>query len=122
MDLVFIKIPETKSTFFEDNFNNKIGSLKDGERIIRSVGHSWVYPTQIKGWRDWDYPNQQWGVYRDVDTYFIKPTDRIVTIVRNPFELLFSYFNYDWAWCRSSHELPTESYTKEDFQKFHNLD
>ena len=28
MDLVFITIPETKSTFFEDNFNNKIGSLK----------------------------------------------------------------------------------------------
>ena len=25
MDLVFITIPETKSTFFEDNFNNKIG-------------------------------------------------------------------------------------------------
>ena len=34
MDLVFITIPETKSTFFEDNFNNKIGSLKDGERLF----------------------------------------------------------------------------------------
>ena len=118
MDLVFIKIPETKSDVFEGNFNNKLASFKDGERIIRSVGHSWVYPTQIKGWRDWDYPNQQWGVSRDVDIFSIKPTDRIVTIVRNPFELLFSYFNSDWAWCRSSHQLPTESYTNESFQQF----
>jgi len=118
MDLVFITIPETKSTFFEDNFNNKIGSLKDGERLIRSVGHSWIYPTKIKGWRDWDYPNRQWGVSRDVDTFSIKPTDRLVTIIRNPFDLLFNYFHSDWAWCRSSHQLPTENYSKEDFQKF----
>ena len=118
MELVFVKVPKTASTFFEKNFDLKFANINGEQKRIRSVGHSWLYPTQIKGWRDWDYPNQEWGVYRDVDTYFIKPTDRIVTIVRNPFELLFSYFNYDWAWCRSSHELPTDSYTKEDFQKF----
>jgi hypothetical protein len=118
MELVFVKVPKTASTFFEKNFDLKIANINGNPQRIRSVGHSWLYPTQIKGWRDWDFPNQQWGVYRDVDTYFIKPTDRIVTIVRNPFELLFSYFNYDWAWCRSSHNLPTENYTKEDFQNF----
>ena len=118
MELVFVKVPKTASTFFEKNFDLKFANVNGEQKRIRSVGHSWLYPTQIKGWRDWDFPNQEWSVYRDVDTYFIKPTDRIVTIVRNPFELLFSYFNYDWAWCRSSHQLPTESYTKEDFQKF----
>jgi hypothetical protein len=118
MELVFVKVPKTASTFFEKNFDTRIGSINGKDKRIRSVGHSWLYPTQIKGWRDWDYPNQQWGVFRDVDTFSIKPTDRIVTIVRNPFELLFSYFNYDWAWCRSSHQLSTESYTKLDFQKF----
>ena len=118
MELVFVKVPKTASTFFEKNFDTRIGSINGKDKRIRSVGHSWLYPTQIKGWRDWDYPNQQWGVFRDVDTFSIKPTDRIVTIVRNPFELLFSYFNYDWAWCRSSHQLPTENYSKEDFQKF----
>jgi hypothetical protein len=118
MELVFVKVPKTASTFFEKNFDTKIANVDANQQRIRSVGHSWLYPTQIKGWRDWDFPNQQWGVYRDVDTYFIKPTDRIVTIVRNPFELLFSYFNYDWAWCRTYHNLPTENYTKEDFQKF----
>jgi len=118
MELVFVKVPKTASTFFEKNFDLQFANLNGEQKRIRSVGHSWLYPTQIKGWRDWDFPNQEWGVYRDVDTYFIKPTDRIVTIVRNPFELLFSYFNYDWAWCRSSHQLPVDSYTKEDFQKF----
>lgn len=118
MELVFVKVPKTASTFFEKNFDSKVANINGEQKRIRSVGHSWLYPTQIKGWRDWDFPNQEWGVYRDVDTYFLKPTDRVVTIVRNPFALLFSYFNYDWAWCRSYHNLPTESYTKEDFQKF----
>ena len=118
MELVFVKVPKTASTFFEKNFDLKYGNINGEQKRIRSVGHSWLYPTQIKGWRDWDFPNQEWGVYRDVDTYFIKPTDRIVTIVRNPFALLFSYFNYDWAWCRTYHNLTTKEYTKEDFQKF----
>ena len=118
MELVFVKVPKTASTFFEKNFDLRIATINGNQQRIRSVGHSWLYPTQIKGWRDWDFPNQDWGIYRDVDTYFIKPTDRVVTIVRNPFELLFSYFNYDWAWCRTYHNLPTENYTKEDFQKF----
>ena len=119
MELVFVKIPKTASTFFESNFCNKVGSVNGNNVKIGSVGHSWLYPTKIKGWRDWDYPNQQWGVSRDVAVYWIGNSDtRIVTIVRNPFELFFSYFNYDWAWCRSSHQLPIDSYTKEDFQKF----
>jgi hypothetical protein len=118
MELVFVKVPKTASTFFEKNFDLKYGNIGGNHKRVRSVGHSWLYPTQIKGWRDWDFPEQEWGMYRDVDTYFLKPTDRVVTIVRNPFALLFSYFNYDWAWCRSSHELPTKEYTKEDFQKF----
>jgi len=112
MSLVFIPIPRTSSESFEDFINI------NGGGYIHSVGHSWLYPTQIKGWRDWDFPNQEWGLYRDVNVYTIEPNDRVVTIIRNPFDLLFSYFKYDWAWCRSSHQLPTDSYTIEDFQKF----
>jgi hypothetical protein len=78
--------------------NTKITNINGNQQRIRSVGHSWLYPTQIKGWRDWDFPNQKSGVYRDVDTYNIKPTDRVVTIVRNPFELLFSYFKAYFWW------------------------
>ena len=118
MELLFIKIPKTASTFFERNFDDKFASLNGNKITIRSVGHAWTYPTKIKGWLDWDNSEQQWGIYRDVKTFPIEPVDRLVTIVRNPFELLFSYFNYDWAWCRSSHQLPTGEYTKKDFQKF----
>ena len=118
MELLFIKIPKTASTFFERNFDDKFASLNGKKITIRSVGHAWTYPTKIKGWLDWDKSEQQWGIYRDVKTFPIEPVDRLVTIVRNPFELLFSYFNYDWAWCRSSHQLPTGEYTKKDFQKF----
>jgi hypothetical protein len=91
--LLFIKIPKTGSTFFEKNFDLKETSFDGTHRQISSVGHSWLYPTQIKGWLDWDFPNQPQGVFRDVMTYDIRTSDKIVTVVRNPFALLFSYFN-----------------------------
>ena len=116
--LLFIKVPKTGSTFFEKNFDLRETTIDGVRRQISSVGHSWLYPTQIKGWLDWDYPNQPQGVFRDVMTYDLKPSDRLVTVVRNPFALLFSYFNYDWSWCRKYHNLPRGKYTKEDFQKF----
>jgi len=118
MELLFVNIPSTASTFFEKNFDLRYANINGKQMRIRSVGHSWPYPTQIKGWRDWDFPNQDWGIYRDVDSYTINPSDKIATIVRNPFEILFSYFNYDWAWCRTYHNLLMDDYTKEDFQKF----
>ena len=116
--LLFIKIPKTGSTFFEKNFLLKEGNFDGTNRKIWSVGHSWSYPTQIKGWLDWDYPEQKPGIFRDVMVHNIEPNDRIVTMIRNPFALLFSYFNYDWAWCRRYHNLPDGEYTIEDFQKF----
>lgn len=118
MGLLFVPIPRTSSEVFEDIFNFKEVNVDGDKKLIRSVGHSWLYPTKIKGWRDWDFPNQKWGVYRDVDVYSIEPADRLVTIIRNPFDLLFSYFKYDWAWCRSIHKLSASSDTKENFQKF----
>jgi len=111
MELVFVNIPSTLSEFFESNFNHKISKINGNQQRIRSVGHSWLYPTQIKGWRDWDFPNQEWGLYRDVDTYNLNSTDRVVTIVRNPFELLFDYYKSNWAWCKEY----TQSETFEQF-------
>jgi len=119
MDLKFIKIPKTGSTFFEKNFHGRFTRKNDVDVKVYSVGHSWVYSTKIKGWLDWDYPNQKQQIFRDVMVFNLNPSDRIVTLVRNPFEILFSYFNYDWADCRKSHGLLVGGlYTKEDFQKF----
>ena len=118
MRFLFIKVPKTGSTFFEKNFKDKNATINGEQVPIWSVGHSWLYPTQIKGWRDWDFKEQKPGIYRDVDTFQIYPEDKLITIVRNPFALLFSYFNYDWSWCRKFHNLSTDSYKVEDFQKF----
>jgi len=118
MELILVEIPITKSKLFENNFCNKIGLLNGKNTNIQSVGHSWSYPTKIKGWQDWDYPTQQWGVFRNVATFSINQNDRIATIIRNPFDLLYNYFLLDWAWCKTSHQLPIDGHTKEDFQKF----
>lgn len=115
MSLLFIPIPRTSSETVEE-LVQLINFTKSDS--IRSVGHSWLYPTKIKGWRDWDFAKQKQGIYRDVDVYHIESNDRIVTIVRNPFDLLFSYFKSNWAWCRQSHNLSLESSSIKDFQKF----
>jgi hypothetical protein len=103
--MIFVKIPRTASTFFEYNFYNKIINYEGETHRIISVGHSWLYPTKIKGWLDWDNPTQEQGIFRNVLTYGIPPGERIVTIVRNPFDLFLSYYNYNWAWCRKYHKL-----------------
>ena len=118
MNYIFIKVPKTASTFFERNFHGKVGNINGQEIKIESVGHRWLYQTHIRGWLDWDNPNQQQGMYNPISPFRLRPDDKVVTVVRNPFDLLFSYFNYNWAWCRKFHNLPTDSYTKKDFQDF----
>jgi hypothetical protein len=119
MDIKFIKIPGTESTLFETRLHGKYGKLDEVGALFYSVGHSWNYQTQIKGWLDWDYPNQRQGEYRDVHVYILNETDIITTIIRNPFEILFQYFKDDWAWCkRYSNLTDTKNYLQDDFQKF----
>jgi hypothetical protein len=119
MDIKFIKIPGTESTLFETRLHGKHGKLDEVGSLFYSVGHSWNYQTQIKGWLDWDYPNQKQGEYRDVHIYTLNDTDIITTIIRNPFEILFQYFKDDWAWCKRYSKLTdTKNYLQDDFQKF----
>ena len=117
MNLVFVNIPKTGGDIFEKNFNNRIVTIKKQKSSIISVGHSWMYPTQIKGWRDWDFPNQEAGEYRDVSTFTLNNNAKIVTIIRNPFTLLFDYFVSDWGWCQKNHDITIDN-IKESFQKF----
>ena len=116
--MIFVKIPRTASTFFEYNFYNKIINYEGETHRIISVGHSWLYPTKIKGWLDWDNPTQEQCIFRNVLTYGIPPKERIVTIVRNPFDLFLSYYNYNWAWCRKHHKLDEVNFSITDFRKF----
>ena len=100
MNIKFVNIPKTGGDIFEKNFHEKHFETKDNSGRIYSVGHSWCYPTKIKGWLDWDNPNSVQGQYNDVHIFNIKSTDKIATIIRNPFNILIDYFLDDWAWCK----------------------
>ena len=100
MKLVFVNIPFTGGFHFEKNFDGRWATINEFPYKVVSVGHSWNYPTQIKGWRDWDFPNQKQGVFRDVSTYGLGKGDVLVSIVRNPFDILYDYYNDNWARCK----------------------
>jgi hypothetical protein len=117
MDVLFVNIPRTAGDIFEENFHDKTVLIKNTESTIFSVGHSWNYPTQIKGWRDWDYPNQKPEKYRDVLMYHYNLDTKFTTIIRNPFTLFIDYFISDWAWCKKYHNLSDDN-TKLIFQEF----
>lgn len=118
MRLLYIDIPNVENNLFNKNFINKVVEL-DGLFVpIHSTGTSWNYPSQIKGWRDWDFTSQSQGKFREVDEFAFTSTDILVTTVRNPFNLLYQYFLNDWAWCRKYHNLPTDNHTIDDFHKF----
>lgn len=117
----FVSIPATNSEVFEKTFHGR-NSMVDGiPNRIFSVGITWTYPTEIKGWLDWDYPNRERGLYRKVATYEKRFSDRLVFIVRNPFSLFFEYFRSNWADCRKHHNISTDGFSKQDFQRFVDL-
>jgi hypothetical protein len=110
---IYIKLPVTDYGLFENLFHGK----RDSTYTINSSGHSWSYPTKIKGWLDWDYPNQKPGVFRDVAKVNINPNDVIVTTIRNPFNILVDYYKESWASMKIHYNLSDKN-TSEDFQKF----
>mgnify|MGYP001117414495 CR=1 FL=1 len=118
MNVIFVNVPRTAGDLFEENFHDKEGRVKNDSLSIFSVGHSWSYPTEIKGWRDWDFPTQEAGQYRDVNSYVLMENTKVATIIRNPFTLLIDYFLSDWAWCVKYHNISTEYDDKTRFQKF----
>ena len=100
MNVIFVNVPKTGGEVFEHCFDGKSSRIQGKGGRVYSVGHSWSYPTKIKGWLDWDEVNSVPGKYNDVMTYSIPPSTNVATIVRNPFHLLIDYFNEDWAWCK----------------------
>lgn len=113
INYIYIKIPASDYGMFEELFHGNSSS----ECTIHSAGHSWNYPTKIKGWQDWDYPNQEPGVFRDVAAFNLKPTDVLVTTIRNPFNMLVDYYKENWANLKVHYNLQKEN-SLEDFQKF----
>jgi len=136
-NIKLVAIPKTASTFVEMNFcgEHLINQfyipwseldttpkeiLFDGNlTTFQTMGHSWNYPTQIGGWQDWTGKNVSNYKFNDVGQFNITESDILFSIVRNPYDILFSIFNYNWGGCREFHGLDTEwEYSIEEFQKF----
>lgn len=120
MNLRFVNIPFTGGFYFEKNFDSRWATINGFPYKILSVGHSWSYKTQIKGWQDWDYPNQPQNVMRDVAVFSVPKDDILVSIVRNPFEILFEYYQANWGRCKIHSKSETfehfvDSYLNEEF-------
>ena len=118
MKLVFVNIPQTGGTTFEETFTGHLYNFNGTKGYLESVGHSWSYPTKIKGWLDWDNPTQPQGEYRDVNVFTAHPNQKIVTLVRNPFAILVHYFIDNWAWCKKYQGFDESSNRVDDFHKF----
>jgi hypothetical protein len=113
INYIYIKIPASDYGMFEELFHGK----RSNECSIHSAGHSWNYPTKIKGWQDWDYPTQEPGIFRDVAAFNLNPNDVLVTTIRNPFNILVDYYKENWANLKAHYNLQKEN-SLEDFQKF----
>ena len=118
MRIVHIDIPNNGDNLFNLNFKDEVVNMNGLDVPIHSTGTSWNYPSQIKGWLDWDVPTQAKGKFRDVDTFSYNKEDLLVATVRNPFNLLFEYFKLDWAWCRKHHSIPKKEDMRAEFSKF----
>jgi hypothetical protein len=113
INYVYIKIPASDFGLFENLFHGK----RANEYKIHSAGHSWNYPTKIKGWQDWDYPQQIPNIFRDVATFKLSPNDVFITTIRNPFNILVDYYKENWANLKTHYNL-ADINSVDDFQKF----
>ena len=118
MSLVFVNIPQTGGTTFEETFTGHLYNFNGTKGYLASVGHSWTYPTKIKGWLDWDNPSRPQGEYHDVNVFNLHQSQKIVTLVRNPFAILVDYFIENWAWCKRYHGYDEKTNRVVDFQAF----
>lgn len=105
---ILVGIPTTKWQGLRD--------LIESQNIEIDTTHvnQWSYPTEIKGWGDWDNPNREHGIFQPMDSFNLTSDDRIITIVKDPFELLYDYWYTNWAWNRIQHNT-------NDFKEFVDL-
>lgn len=136
-NLKLVAIPKTASTYIEMNFcgehlldqfytpwsqldTTPKEIMFDGNlSTFQTMGHAWNYPTQIVGWEDWTGKNINHKKFNELNRFTLTDSDILVSVVRNPFDILFSIFNYNWGDCRGYHGITSEwEYDIEDFQKF----
>jgi hypothetical protein len=121
--LLFIHIPKTGGSYLQQVMNQANSNIID-------LGHNWYDDVHCIGWESWNKrPNIRFlpmipsRELREISVMYgyggvIKEDDYIFTIVRNPFDLLCSYYFHGdnkwhngWANCNNIHRI-------KDFEHF----
>lgn len=103
MKNILIGIPTTKWQPLRDIIESQ------SVEIDTSYANMWNYPTEIKGWKDWDNQTREQGLFHSVGSFDLNSDDRIITIIKDPFHVLYDYWYTNWAWNRVQHSTETFS-------------
>lgn len=109
MKLSFIHIPKTAGTYLHHTV------LMPNEKRINNIGHAYCYPVKVVGWKSWDKNHRDYNSLsnsQEFNTFDYNKDNLYFSIVRNPFDLLHSYYHYQgkdgssgWGNCRMIHNL-----------------
>lgn len=88
------------------------------DAILTSVKHTWNYPTKIRGYESW-IGHIKITDWVEIETFDVEDTDILVSIVRNPFDMFYSMYSFDWAQGKKIHGLGTAfTSTVDKFQQY----
>ena len=111
---LFVHIPKTGGTWFKNALGigeSNWASSQRGRVVVENLAHSFPYPFTVDGWNPKASKYSHMSFLKDMPyhrTYspnYTEENDHIgyVTIIRNPFSLLYSYWRYrpkdqsDWT-------------------------
>lgn len=104
-DFYFVHIPKTGGRY----------ALNALEGIVNNIGHHGYRETMVRGWGSWKDTNRlhKYSTFGGYIRHNIPPR-KLITIIRNPFDFLGSYYHYrshdncnGWGNCNEIHNIKT---------------
>ena len=105
----FIHIPKTGGTYFHHCV------FAPNKKRMNNLGHSFCYQTKAYSWKTWMSDSKyrkKLNKWSDLPVFQFNPNESYHTVVRNPFELFYSYYSYKgsdgsngWGHCNAIHNF-----------------